>query len=395
MIVRTSSKAKPARMTRPPIDAERVHAFVENLVGEDMHAKRVLSLGNAVVGVMHGASLSIHAIGEGLAASKDLFRKHSVKQVNRLLSNSKLDIWELFALWVPYVIGERNEAVIALDWTDFDADDHCTIAAYLITSHGRATPLVWKTVTKSTLKRRRNEHEDAVLERLREVIPANVTVTVLADRGFGDRKLYEWLLGVGWHFAIRFRDCIEVRHNDESKPAVEWLSQTGRARKLERVEVTKERTAIPAVVVAHAPRMAEPWCIATSRSDLNAGAVTKLYGRRFTIEESFRDVKDIRFGFGLSATRIRDCGRRDRLLFIAAIAEALLKLLGAAGEAAGLDRLLKTNTSKKRQLSLLRQGLIWYQHLPNLREERALPLMQHFDRLVTSQPVFAEAFGIL
>src|SRR5690606_30922799 len=34
MIVRTSSKAKPARMTRPPIDAERVHAFVENLVGE-------------------------------------------------------------------------------------------------------------------------------------------------------------------------------------------------------------------------------------------------------------------------------------------------------------------------------------------------------------------------
>src|SRR5690606_17671735 len=247
----------------------------------------------------------------------------------------------------------------------------------------------------STLKRRRNEHEDAVLERLREVIPANVTVTVLADRGFGDRKLYEWLLGVGWHFAIRFRDCIEVRHKDESKPAVEWLSQTGRARKLERVEVTKERTAIPAVVVAHAPRMAEPWCIATSRSDLNAGAVTKLYGRRFTIEESFRDVKDIRFGFGLSATRIRDCGRRDRLLFIAAIAEALLKLLGAAGEAAGLDRLLKTNTSKKRQLSLLRQGLIWYQHLPNLREERALPLMQHFDRLVTSQPVFAEAFGIL
>lgn len=32
--------------------------------------------------------------------------------------------------------------------------------------------------------------------------------------------------------------------------------------------------------------------------------------------------------------------------------------VGAAGEAAGLDRLLKTNTSKKRQLSLLRQGLI-------------------------------------
>ena len=31
---------------------------------------------------------------------------------------------------------------------------------------------------------------------------------------------------------------------------------------------------------------------------------------------------------------MRDCGRRDRLLFIAALADALLKLLRAAGEAA-------------------------------------------------------------
>jgi hypothetical protein len=111
--------------------------------------------------------------------------------------------------------------------------------------------------------------------------------------------------------------------------------------------------------------------------------------------ESFRDAKDIRFGFGLSATRVRDCDRRDRLLFIAAIAEALLKMLGAAGETVGLDRLLKTNTSKKRQLSLLRQGLLWYQFLPGLKEERALPLMQEFDRLVRAQPVFSQAFGVL
>jgi hypothetical protein len=82
-------------------------------------------------------------------------------------------------------------------------------------------------------------------------------------------------------------------------------------------------------------------------------------------------------------------------LFIAAIADALLKLLGAAGEAAGLDRLLKTNTSKKRQLSLLRQGLLWYRLLPGLKEERALPLLQEFDRLVRQQAVFSQAFGVL
>jgi hypothetical protein len=49
----------------------------------------------------------------------------------------------------------RKDAVLVLDWTEYDADDHCTIAAYLITTHGRATPLVWKTVPKSTLKSNR------------------------------------------------------------------------------------------------------------------------------------------------------------------------------------------------------------------------------------------------
>ncbi|MCI0442580.1 IS4 family transposase, partial [bacterium] len=37
------------------------------LFGEDVHAKRVYSLANATLGVMTGASLAIHAIGQGLA----------------------------------------------------------------------------------------------------------------------------------------------------------------------------------------------------------------------------------------------------------------------------------------------------------------------------------------
>jgi len=80
------------------------------------------------------------------------------------------------------------------------------------------------------------------------------------------------------------------------------------------------------------------------------------YARRFTIEETFRDLKDNRFGMGLSATNIRSADRRDRLLFISAIAQALLTQLGAAGEACGLDRILMTNTVKIRTMSLFNQG---------------------------------------
>src|SRR5438105_2851915 len=55
--------------------------------------------------------------------------------------NPAIVLCELFALWVPFALGSRNEVVVALDWTEHDHDDQSTIALNLITSHGRATPL--------------------------------------------------------------------------------------------------------------------------------------------------------------------------------------------------------------------------------------------------------------
>ena len=93
-----------------------------------------------------------------------------------------------------FVVAARTEIVVALDWTEFDKDDQSTIAAYLVTSHGRATPLVWKTARKSKLKNQRNEHEYQVIRRLRELLPADTKITLLADRGFGDQKLFTYLV---------------------------------------------------------------------------------------------------------------------------------------------------------------------------------------------------------
>src|SRR5436309_16039067 len=99
-----------------------------------------------------------------------------------------------------------------------------TIAINLVTSHGRATPLIWKTVVKSALKDNRNEYEDQVIRRLHEVLPQGVRVTLLADRGFGDQKLYLMLAEFGFHYVIRFREIITVTDSTgESHPASEWV----------------------------------------------------------------------------------------------------------------------------------------------------------------------------
>ena len=133
-----------------------VRAFLDNVLDEDIHTKRVGSLANATLGVMTGASLGVAIIGKSLAQARGLLPKHAIKQVDRLLSNAKLEAWDVFATWVPEMVGARTEVVVAMDWTDYAADGQATLALTLVTRHGRATPLVWLSVLKDELTEARN-----------------------------------------------------------------------------------------------------------------------------------------------------------------------------------------------------------------------------------------------
>ena len=383
-------------MPKLPIDEGRVHAWLTELFEDDLHARRVLAMTHVTLGVIHAASLGIHAIGRGLADARGTLSKHAVKQVDRFLSNEGISVSQLAAQWVPYVLGERSEALVSLDWTEFAKDGQTTLVASLITTHGRATPLLWHTADKTELKGSRSAIEDALLARLREVIPPDVRVTVLADRGFADRKLFEHLASSGFGYVVRLPEKTQVRDREgKAQRAGFWVPASGRTLMLKSATVTEHEQPVAAFVCVKKARMKEPWCLVTSEAALTGAQVVNLYARRFTIEESFRDVKDIKFGLGLSATHIKSPARRDRLLLVSALAMALLTLLGAAGEAIGIDKYWKVNTSKKRQHSLFRQGCNYYSALPNMRPQFAEPLMSKFGELVRGQAVFREALGLI
>src|SRR5690349_5462352 len=323
-----------------------VRSFVGGVYGEDLHAKRIASLAGATLGVRQAASLAVAMIGQALAQARGLVTKHAIKQVDRLLSNHGIDVWESFARWVPHQIGARQAVLVAMDWTDFDHDDQATLVLSLVTGHGRAAPLLWITVWKDELTKQRNDFEDACLRRLAD----------LADRGFGGQKPFAFLAELGFGYVIRFRGNIHVTDADgQTRPAAEWVGKGGRPRKLLDARVTTQGQQVGAVVCVHARDMKEPWCLASSGRNATAATMVNHYARRWTVEPQFRDTKDLRFGMGLSATRIGEPMRRDRLLLVSAFATALLTMLGAAGESLGMDRLLKSNTSKTRTHSLFRQ----------------------------------------
>ena len=338
--------------------------IVNTLYEGDLHAKRVLSLANATLGVLMSASLAIHAVGRGLAQAMGTLTKHGVKQVDRLLSNQGVNVWTFFAYWTPYIVGVRTEVVVALDWTSFAADEQETIVLSMLTGHGRATPLLWKTVASSTLKGNQRRYEYEVLCRLREVLPDGVKVTVVADRGFADCKLFYVLTTeLGFEYVIRLRGDIYVTNaRGERRVAAGWVGAGGRARRLVGARVTDaHEMPVGAVVCVHDAKMDEPWCLVASEATVPTRVLIRYYGKRWGIEAGFRDIKDMRWvGHVWVCHRCMCIAPRRPAGFVvpaccwsARWRSRCCRYWGAnaAGERIGYDRWLKANTVKRRTQS--------------------------------------------
>lgn len=384
-------------LRQQPLSYGQVHRSLVGLFDGDMHAKRIASLANATLGVVKSGSLAVSTIGHGLALARGLTTKHAIKQVDRLLSNEGIDIDAALRHWVRYVVGPRTSINVAMDWTEFDADGQATLMLSLLTSHGRATPLLWLTVDTSTLKNHRNEYEYQVLVRLADALPADTKVCIVADRGFGDQKLYRVLSEeLRFDYVIRFRGNIQVTAADgERRTAAAWVGTGGRARVLRDALVTAECYQVGSVLCVQDKAMKQAWCLATNSTDQTAKALMSLYGKRWSIECGFRDTKDLRFGMGMASIHLSTPARRDRLWLLNAFAIMLLTLLGAAGEALGYDRYLKSNTTKRRTHSLFRQGCMLYDLIPNMPDPRLAPLIERFAAMLAELPVFADTFGVV
>ena len=368
-----------------------------NTVSTKPATSRVPSLTNATLDVIINAPLAVSTIEQGLVLARRLSIEHAIKQMDRLLFNQGIDVDAALHHWVRYVVAARTSINIALDWTDFDVDGQATIMLSLLSSHGRATPLMWLSVDTSTLKNRRNEYEYQVLGRPAEALPEDIKVCVVADRGFGDHKLYR-VLAEEFHFnyITRFRGNIKVTSAEgETRTAAAWVKPGGLTGVLRGATVTAERYQVGAVVCVRDKEMKQAWCLAISIDAEGTETAIKLYGRRWGIESGFRDTKDLRYGMGMGIIHVSTPARQDRLFLLNAFAVALLTLLGAAVQALGYDRMPKSNTTKRRTRSLFRQGCMLYELIPTMPEARLRPLIECFAALLAEQPVFAHVFGPL
>ena len=353
----------------------RVHKILRQVwanCAAEIHVSRLRALMAAVDGLGWGGRLSVTGIGRGLRSAT--VTKHSIKRVDRLMSNPR--IWSernaVFASLAKCLLSGVPQPVIAVDWTQLVNGFQALVAAVPLS--GRAIPIYLEVHPEKLLGNA--AVEDRFLGILKTLLPAGCRPIVVADAGYRT-PFFESVLALGWDFLGRIRGNLTmhpVGKKEVTNASELYGKATSRPKNLGSYKLCPRRHNFTARLVlfrktkmrrrgcARKPHnrsqrkaaqgWRDPWLLVTSLP-LPAKKIVRLYAQRMHIEETFRDTKNTRWGWSLRHARFGNAQRTTTLLLIAALTTAAMTLLGHAIEARGLHRGYQANTSKTRVLSLV------------------------------------------
>ncbi len=200
------------------------------------------------------------------------------------------------------------------------------------------------------------EKYQPLLERATKRLADFAEVLLLADRGFANHQMVDWLKHSPWHWCIRLPADTTIhgvgRRGFGSEVRRIWPPKGG-AKFYHNVRLWEDGQLEGNLALASLRGIKENWALITDE------ALTLqtfwCYGLRFDIEEMFLDSKS--GVFGLEGSKVRHVQCLERLYLVVAISLLFATLTGMAVQRAGLRR--QVDAHWKRGLSYLKIGLRW------------------------------------
>ncbi len=360
-----------------------------------IHQNRLKAIFWAVGSLLLGSRLSLTSIGR--AAKGTAYTKHNIKRVDRLLSNRLLhkEINVFYRAIAKTLIGSRTRPIILIDWTG-SGDRHWALVA-AVPVDGRAIPIFTRVYSEK--KNNNPVIHKSFLRQLHGIIPPNCKPIIVTDAGFQNvwfRDVVSW----GWDYVGRLiTNAHACRKGDDN-----WFASfdlfkkaTFKAKELGNYFLAKRNPFLHRLItIRNKPagrksifqgkkdaleakhRAKKPWLLVTSLNQATAKKVVQIYASRMQIEESFRDIKNHRYGWSFRHARSKSKTRKEVLFLIAAIGMLSLMLIGRTGERFKLQNRYQANTVKdKRVLSLFFLGK------NILAKEQDFKLFSHYEYCVS------------
>ena len=345
-----------------------------------MHAARWQTLRDVVASAVSGRALSLTALALGTARVISI--RHRVKCVDRLLANphlesERIDVYRALAHeWLSGL----PQLLIVVDWSSLTADLKWHWLRASVVVEGRSITLYEEVHARKYLAARGVHRQ--FIKRLATILPATASPPIiLTDAGFRT-PWFRMVAAQGWYWVGRTRNRDFVRRSGGRWIAAKrlYVQATAKAKDLGQFDAVRNRPwpchfaliknkptgrkhRYPSGKVKNnssmrkiAQRYREPWLLSYSPAlaYLGASAIVKLYAQRMTIEEQFRDTKNLSLGMGLSQSKSRSQQRLQALLLIAHIAQLAKRLIGEAAKAQQLElQLTSNNTTNRKTISVM------------------------------------------
>jgi hypothetical protein len=322
------------------------------------NGKQVTNWSWIIVGVLQSRSCNLSQIANSLPLETKA--ESRVTLIRRWLMNPRVKVWPFYKKILEHVLSDWSavEAYLILDGVMVFGDRWQIFRISL--QHGcRAIPIAWTIVEGTGLVK--VTRLQRLLEKVQKFLKKYVKrVTLLADAGFRDCDWAELCLKLGWNYAIRVACNTYITLEDGTSDRLDRLVPENRNRYFQNVQLTQEAKLQTNVSVTWTtdPK-GEPEMVAIITQQIACRARLRDYGRRMSIEQSFRDDKS--GGFDLAHTRLQHAARLDHLLLALAIATLWCHELGEFVLKQGEDARCQVDPAPKRTLSLFQLGLRWLQ----------------------------------
>lgn len=258
--------------------------------------------------------------------------------------------------------GHPKELLLILDPTT--QEDRIVMVSVAVWYRGRALPLAWATWAGNTALQGDGlwKRIEWLLEQVAGILPANVSITLMADRAFGCPVFIDLLVKQGWHFVLRVQgQTVCQDRNGHEQSLASFVPHQRKRKKLRGKAFKKKGWREVSVVCYWGRRHKDPLCLV---SDLRPGwELIALYRRRFPIEATFRDYKSC--GWRWEQGQVKSLAHVERLLVAMALATWIV-LMAGAWQAAHL--LSKRPTGHRRTLPRDGKRSLFFHGLEVLQE---------------------------
>lgn len=271
----------------------------------------------------------------------------------RFMSNARIQVE---ALYLPLVMAalsgwQQKRVYLALDTTVL-WDRYCMIHLSVVCC-GRAVPLLWRVLEHNSATVAFGEYQ-GILRKARWLLRRHPDVMLLADRGFANHDLMDWLRLSSWHYAIRLPCDVLLQGASRYPTTVGALyPRLGEACLIRNVGLWADGTHRCNLVLATVSGAKDSWAVATDEPPTLQ--TLWQYALRFQIEELFLDSKS--GAFELTDSRLRSTDSLERLYLVAAVALLYATTQGMAVQLAGWRQ--QVDPHWRRGLSYLKIGLRW------------------------------------